>query len=754
MPISESDASFTDVFLFQQHKLNIDMNNNKEESKCLASLAVFRELYNKQKDVYGVISEFLNEIISSNGMHQFTIKEISNLLNITYDFSIPDAVVRTAVGRLDYLEKEQGIYIVVRPLESKSGEVSLLQKETKSNNDIIIESLFDFIQTEKKSILTETEKNIIEHSFCSFLLDNANGEKYAEYISAFFVNNKTDLEFRKRLNKIREGVVLYSGLKYNNNLNDLGSWKTELTIYLDTEILFHFVGYNGEVYKALFNDFYDYVKEINRKSTKKLIQLRYLNNVKTEMDGFFTKAKYIKEGKERLSPKGTAMNSIVEGCNEPSDIEDKKSDFYLLLKTNDIKEDETIDYFNDSNFAYNIINQAQSDILSKEMEHDISEHLRTLNLISIKRNKACSNNFDNIGSILLTGNSKTLKVAWHEQVKPEGSVPLATTLSFLTNKFWFKLNKGFGDGAFPKSFDIITKAQILLSSELNESIGDKYEELQIQFKAGKLTEDQAKARIVNLRSQVRKPEDIVKDDVLSILDVISEDSLEQFIQEQEHFKNEASKQANENIQLKETLELKAVELENKEKEALKFKNEKEQKELEIITNTIIAKESLLEEKIITKEILLRQMTPIEIEALKTYINFKIGIGIILISLYAIVCLIIWKMGWSIIEAWTYVAAILLSNLLPMIYLLIYERNINPKNYLVNKKSKIFKKTFLKFNFDIERLKTLENETSKLKDEIKELKKPAPNRAVCPEAQTPLGEPHTPPYVRFSYTVVH
>ena len=47
------------------------MENTLENSKCLASLAVFRELYDNQKDVYGVISEFLKEIISSENKYQF-----------------------------------------------------------------------------------------------------------------------------------------------------------------------------------------------------------------------------------------------------------------------------------------------------------------------------------------------------------------------------------------------------------------------------------------------------------------------------------------------------------------------------------------------------------------------------------------------------------------------------------------------------------------------------------------------------------
>lgn len=38
------------------------MDDVLQESKCLASLAVFRELYNSEKDIYGIIGEFLKEI--------------------------------------------------------------------------------------------------------------------------------------------------------------------------------------------------------------------------------------------------------------------------------------------------------------------------------------------------------------------------------------------------------------------------------------------------------------------------------------------------------------------------------------------------------------------------------------------------------------------------------------------------------------------------------------------------------------------
>lgn len=51
----------------------------------------------------------------------------------------------------------------------------------------------------------------------------------------------------------------------------------------------------------------------------------------------------------------------------------------------------------------------------------------------------------------------------------EDDIPFAKDIDFITNKFWFKLKKGFSNkSSLPKSFDVVTKAQIILSSQLNQ----------------------------------------------------------------------------------------------------------------------------------------------------------------------------------------------------------------------------------------------------------------------------------------------
>ncbi len=311
--------------------------------------------------------------------------------------------------------------------------------------------------------------------------------------------------------------------------------------------------------------------------------------------------------------------------------------------------------------------------------------------------------------ILLTGNYRTIKVAWHNLIKPEGVVPLATTLDWITNKFWYKLNKGFGGSDLPKSFDIITKAQIILSSVLNQSVGEKYDELQKQFKDGTITEEQVKTRFLNLRAQAKKPEEIVHDEVSLILDVISEDNLEKFIADQEHFKIKAEKQAEENINLKKEIAEKVYKIDEivKSQEKLTLQN-------------IELNERRLQEKLKTIEILENQKLPIDIEVAKEFRFFKIRILGIVVLLYVLSFSLIWKYGWQRLEQWTWIASAIIP-LISVIYILVKERTINPLELLRNKKQNIQDRKYSQFNFDRSLLDSLNIEKDNLSLEINGLK---------------------------------
>lgn len=675
------------------------MRQIKEDNRLLASLAVFRELYNSEKDIYGIISVFLTYIIKNENLYCFNISEITAKLNKTFEFEIPEAVVRTAIGRLSFIEKQQGNYSVKEISNINTQRFDDQTQNIQSNNETIIDNLFNFINTEKNITLSERDKVKVSHSFCCFLLDVNNGDEFVEYIPSFILKNEENSEFTQQLNLIREGVILYSGIKYSNNINDIGTWRTELTIFIDTEILFHIAGFNGELYKKLAYDFLNYVREINQKAQKKLIKLRYFEEVRNDIEDFFTKARYLVEGNEKPYPNRTAMVSIVNGCKTVGDVLGKKSDFYTLLKSLNIEEDTYKDYFNPENHKYNIVNQEILDTVSNEIEMDSEPFLRFLNYISILRKEANSNNFENIGYILLTGNSTTLKVAWNELMKDDGFVPMATHLSFLTNKFWFKLNKGFGKTSLPTTFDIITKSQIVLSKVLNDSVGEKYKELQIEYKNGNLTEEQAKARIFDLRNQVRKPEEIKNDIVNDVLNAITEDSIEKFIQEQTHFKIKAEKYQEDNLKLIKDLEAKK----DIEKQLLKTKND------------------LLQEKLNLKDLLERQKQPLEKKVKRKFRNLKMTIGSIIIMYYIFLVGCIFYFTWDIMEQYTFILTII-PIIISLVYLLIKEQTINPLKYLKIQEQKYYTQIYNEFNFDIDKVLENEDEIRILCLEIEEIKK--------------------------------
>lgn len=401
------------------------------------------------------------------------------------------------------------------------------------------------------------------------------------------------------------------------------------------------------------------------------------------------------------------MISIVDGCQSPSDVLSKKSDFYYFLKSNGIIESKQIDYYTQENHEFNIMDTETIQSISDELEVNVTENLKFLNFVSIRRKEKFSDSFENIGHILLTGNSTTIKVALHEKVKPDEAVPLATSLNWITNRFWFKLNKGFGDGKFPTTFDVIAKAQIVLSSVLNRSIGEKYDELQAEFKQGKMTDEMAMSRVIELRSQVRKPEEIGLDDISPILDVLSEDSLEKFAKEQEFSKNEAIKQSQENIRLKKELTRKE-EAFAKEKAALI----KTQSEL------IYAREKNLGDNKEIVEKLENNRKQIDKLAQKDLNSFKLKLAVTAAFLFAIPCFLTWRFGIDVMSIISWLSPFFL-----LVYLFIFEKEWKwkPVLFLEKKKEQYQTKRYLEFQFDINHLNRLKDEIKSLEDEIENLR---------------------------------
>lgn len=528
------------------------LKNFSEKTKMLSSLAFFRQLFDSKKDSYDVIGEFIKAAVSYNAKYSFSLSEITTLINETYGFNLFDSVIKFALGRFkDSFSLDSGIYVITNKAafamkEDFSDKMENLQKD----NNLIIENLIKFIESEKKKLLSEEKKEKAVEAFCSFLMEGSSSQEYAEYISTFIIKGGNNADFTKQLNSIKQAVISYTGLNYSASPSDLGAWTTDLTIFLETEMLFHFAGYNGALWEKIFMDFFSLVKEINAKSHNKtgkhLIKLRYFTEVKDDYEHFFKKAEFIVEGKEVLNPSKDAMRAIVDNCKTPSDVLTKKVQFESLLQTNLIKEVSEEKLYSEENRKYSLEGSGVLQAVAANTGiEDPFKYVKYLNYINIYRKGDSKRGFENMGYILLSGTSNTLQIAWDPEIKKEKEVPLASDLGYMINKFWFKLNKGFGQQSFPKTFDIVTKAQIALSSLMNDSIAQDFDEMDVKYRKGEITKDQALGVLVKLREQSRRAEDINSEEAVIILHDIKNGDIAKYMQEKEHLKVVAEQAAKE-----------------------------------------------------------------------------------------------------------------------------------------------------------------------------------------------------------------
>ncbi|MBE6326843.1 MAG: hypothetical protein E7077_07230 [Bacteroidales bacterium] len=682
------------------------MDNNKRR---IASLALFRNLYNEgRSDVMTILCEFAKSIIYNNHLTVCTPTQIKNILKDEFEFKIPEYVVETILKKIcrkdnyKYYPKEDNTLQKVNDQEIKKIETS---------HEVVFLELVSYVEKKTSNKLTNEDKENLFQSFCGFLIDE-NDVKYGNYISSFIIETQNDPKLSALLKTIKEGVVLYTGIQYNDNLNEIGSWNDEFIVFVEQEILFHMAGYNGELYQQLFNDFFELVKEINQKAHKQLIKIMYFDLVKYEIDKFFNIAERIVDGKDNLDYSNIAMTFIVQGCEHKTDVISKKVAFYNLLKKNSIFEENGDNLFK-TNSNYNIYYDENLNNLSNDLpQRNIDWSLKLLNYVSMIRKDNVSG-FEKSKCILLTGNSTTMAVAFHPGIKQNGNVPLATTLDYITNKLWFKLNKGFGGDKYPKSFNIVTKAQIVLSTQIVGSVSQEYEKIKQEIAEKAKSEEIIIAELAELRTKVRKPEEVSDLNIDETLETITMADTERYLREREMERRKAEEQKEENERLQ-----KEVEKKNQEKTDLETKKNDQIKQKEFEKNQLsnLLNESKLKEKNRIKD----QID--DINKRKNKADKKVGnrikklkwvpftiMFIVLIIIIGCICLY----GWDKMEPYTWIIAALIACAPYFVFGLGFNAWNPQKLISVWYKERYEKKLYDEYEVDIIKLKKLTDDYSSL-----------------------------------------
>jgi uncharacterized membrane protein len=569
---------------------------DKRHADYLASLAIFRELYNKKNDVYDIVGIFALDIVREHGLHDFSAREISQCFQDDYSFDIPQAVINAALARMNQrIIKINGQYSIIdQNIYTTTTDSFELRAEQRKRNEEIVNDLHEFIQNNRNAILTSSDKEGINEVFFRFLVSDLldiESPQYINEISSFIIKCKSNESLTRNLNAIREGVIIHSGLSHHLNLNSLGSWKSELVIYLDTEVLFYLVGYNGMLYQNIVSEFLNLVMEANKKSMSAKgvapIKLKYFEEVFNEVERFFKSAEQLMERGDIVDPSKTAMRAIINGCNELSDIVMKKMEFFKILEKEHIFQDEQKTYYSESNQQYNIESDSIVQTLSPNFDEEKTrEALKFLSHINVLRRGKVKKEFESVEYLLVTGTRQILEIARNGDIVNKNSYPLAVSIQSLTNRLWFKLNKGFGNSETLKSIDIVSRAQIALSFELAKKVSQQFNKLEDQYKEGKLSKESCERAVAELRISAKSAEEIDEKIIDETLMNLNENNIQtymgitsQLLETNESLNRELEKQKEtiEECTKRHENELARIRLEN-EQEAECAKNTKDELE--------------------------------------------------------------------------------------------------------------------------------------------------------------------------------
>lgn len=493
----------------------------KNPLAILASYTTFKELYRSKKyrSSYQILAEFVQYIILVQHLLDFTAEEMRTRLKHTFGFNLPTSVICIAIKSLPFVTLKEHKYNV-NIVEAKEN-IQFDGYKTKANTDTkaVENALTHYAKTNCPDVEIDEDKLIQE--FIYFCINESKNPKYREIVSKFVMTCETDSYLQDSLNSILEGGVLYKGLTFNTK--NYGSMTDNLTIFLDTEILFDIVGYNGTLYKSLAEDFLDIIKaEIFRSQH---IKLRYFSVNKNEIERIFNFAERIIEGDIKEPLPKQALKSILEGCQDSSDIAEKKVDFYHMLRTSyRIVEDDKNSYYLPEDNIYNLEGTDLTNFSCGNNSDNatIEEGLMYCSHINKLRKGQFFQDFAKCKFVFVTRTTTVLEVSKFlsnlEKDDESRRCDYALHLNNITNILWYKLNKGFGSMSFPKNLDSICRARQILSGYVTQGVYEKYNQLKSEYENGMINLEHLEECILTMREKKLLPEELTVANMTENLD--------------------------------------------------------------------------------------------------------------------------------------------------------------------------------------------------------------------------------------------
>ena len=523
------------------------MKSRKPDRKLIASVSVLRALYDERRDIYDVLVEFINRTIANRSLSAFSSTECVQYLEEDFGLSLPEVIVKSCLRKrlvkAGTLKLEYGKYSVLIKI-THSTEFQSDFEQARSDYDEIINKIQDFCN---KNEISGAEKEDIEKSLESYLIRPDKNDRLSYEIAKFIVKFEKEPGFKDKLNKIEEGLIIYTGIRYSPDLSTLGNWRGSLIIFLDVEHLFSATGLHGTFFKSLFDSFNSLVRDVNNGRGNGEIHLRYLKETESDFESFFLAAQNIVEGNSIIDPSKTAMVSICNGCSSASDVLIKRAEFKTKLAHLKIAPELEMDYYSGTNRNYNVEGSDVLENLTLELADykaepkEIFSILKIFTKVNVIRKGESEVGIDRVASIFLTESWLPQRIAFSNHVRESRSaIPHATNIEFLIEKLWFKLNKGFGNSSVkPISFDSVIRAKMAVSNQINKSISVVYKDLLNKCKKGEISKDTLAIALHDIYNTSSKPEDTSEESIRETDKILNDSYVEKVIKEKDQLQKDA-----------------------------------------------------------------------------------------------------------------------------------------------------------------------------------------------------------------------
>lgn len=503
-----------------------------KNTKLICSLATWRSLRKENRTQYDVIEAFCLDIINRKGFDtkEFKTEEIQTEIKNLYGLNIPLSILEQALSKNTHIKRKDGLYFIQQTIEDDNHIDESIKKYTREYKDFINDlSLFVKNKFNNKNNIN------IENLLNEFILnedkiDKTKPQEIFAYFTDFLLHNKD--RYEKLLQVIREGVILYEGLTYDIQRQKN---KNKIILFLDTEILFSAMGYNGQIYKAKFDDFYELVSKYDE--NRPFMPLYYNEIIKEEIKSFFYSAKKIKEQKKGDYKRTAAMVYLMEKCKDETEIETEESRFFYELnkqfKITKFKDsyDELLEKHPDYNLEnIHSLDNIKANLKSnyKEVDNDkfeenINNSIKILSFTSMVR-KNNPKKFFASPTFLITDTKLTNTIAWNENIMEDKTIPLSTNLNFITARLWEFLEISLGKRIELKTQNPIFHIQVLLKEMLSNELGRQYEKAKKDYENDPNNERFAQ-EIMDIHDKMKLEPNI--DTIESFEHILSNDILEE-----------------------------------------------------------------------------------------------------------------------------------------------------------------------------------------------------------------------------------